>query len=163
MDVDGALAHHHVAAAGLGEQRVARDDAPGAAHQRDQDVELEPGELDRLALHGDLPRADVDLHVAHRQLLAHRLRARAAQHRAQPGQQLARAEGLGHVVVGAELEADHAVGLVALGGEHEDGDAALVADAPAAPRGRPCPGIITSSSTASKAPASSAWRPLGPS
>ena len=36
-----------------------------------------------------------------------------AEHGAQARQQLARAERLGDVVVGAELEPDHAVGLVA--------------------------------------------------
>jgi hypothetical protein len=47
--------------------------------------------------------------------------ARAAQDDLDAGQQLARAEGLGQVVVGAHLQAHDAVGLVAACGEHHDG------------------------------------------
>jgi hypothetical protein len=39
----------------------------------------------------------------------------------------ARAEGLGEIVVGAQLEAHHAVGLVDAAGEHDDRDGGLVA------------------------------------
>ena len=45
--------------------------------------------------------------------------ARAAQDRADARDELAGAERLDDVVVGAELEAEHAVGLVAAGGEHD--------------------------------------------
>ena len=44
----------------------------------------------------------------------------AAQHGAHPGDELPGAEGLDHVVVGAELEADDAVGLVVARREHDD-------------------------------------------
>ena len=54
-----------------------------------------------------------------------------AQHRAQPGQQLARRERLGDVVVGAQLEPHDAIGLVPARGQHDDGHLALLADAPA--------------------------------
>ena len=49
-----------------------------------------------------------------------RQRARAAQHRADAGEELARHEGLGEVVVGAHLEADDAVHILAARGEHQD-------------------------------------------
>ena len=52
----------------------------------------------------------------------------AAQDRADAGGHLAGAEGLDDVVVGAQLEADHAVGLVAAGGEHDDRDLRVAAD-----------------------------------
>ena len=58
-----------------------------------------------------------------RQLLGERVGLGAPQHRAQPGQQLARRERLGDVVVGAELEPDHAIGLVAARGQHDHRDA----------------------------------------
>ena len=48
------------------------------------------------------------------------LRAGAAQQGAHARQQLARAEGLGQVVVGAELQPHHAVGLFGAAGEHQD-------------------------------------------
>ena len=47
-------------------------------------------------------------------------RLRAPQDGAHPRQQLARVERLGQVVVGAELEPDDLVDVVALGGEHDD-------------------------------------------
>ena len=43
----------------------------------------------------------------------------AAQDRPDPGDELARAERLGQVVVGAELEAEQLVQLVVAGGEHD--------------------------------------------
>ena len=47
-----------------------------------------------------------------------------AQDRLDPQDQLPGGEGLDHVVVGAELQADDAVHLLGLGGEHEDRDVA---------------------------------------
>ena len=46
--------------------------------------------------------------------------APAAAHRPDAGHQLAEAERLHHVVVGAELEAEHPVELVGPGGQHDD-------------------------------------------
>ena len=59
--------------------------------------------------------------------LAH-LRVAAAEHGADARKQFARAERLGEVIVGAELEAHHPVGLVAPSGEHDDRDRRLVAE-----------------------------------
>jgi hypothetical protein len=47
----------------------------------------------------------------------------AAQHGADAGQQLARIARLGQVVVGAQFQADDAVGLLAHGRQHDDGGA----------------------------------------
>ena len=55
----------------------------------------------------------------------------APQHRLHPGDQLPRRERLRDVVVRAELEAEDAVDLVVAGGEHDDGQRAVGADAPA--------------------------------
>ena len=41
------------------------------------------------------------------------------------GQQFARVEGLAEVVVGADFEADDAVDVLALGGQHDDGRAVV--------------------------------------
>ena len=54
-----------------------------------------------------------------------------AEQRPDPRRQLAQAERLGHVVVGAELEPDHLVQLGILGREHHDRHARLGADDPA--------------------------------
>ena len=56
---------------------------------------------------------------------------RAAEQRADPGGQLAQAERLGDVVVGAELEADDLVELGILGRQHHDRHARLGPDDPA--------------------------------
>ncbi len=50
---------------------------------------------------------------------------------ADPGRQLAQAERLRHVVVGAQLEADDLVELRVLGGEHHDRHAGFRTDDPA--------------------------------
>jgi hypothetical protein len=51
-----------------------------------------------------------------------------AQDRSHPGGQLGRGEGLHHVVVGPQLEPEHAVGLPAPGGDQDHGDVARAAD-----------------------------------
>jgi hypothetical protein len=58
------------------------------------------------------------------------LDAAAAEHRADAGEQFARAEGLGEVVVGTEFETHHSVGLLAPPGEHDDRDRRFVPEVP---------------------------------
>ena len=53
---------------------------------------------------------------------------RPAQHGLQPGRQLARRERLRDVVVGADLEAEHAVDLLVARGQHHDREIGAVAD-----------------------------------
>ena len=48
--------------------------------------------------------------------------AGSAQYGPDAGKQLARVERLGHIVVGAELEADDAVGLAVAGGQENEGN-----------------------------------------
>ena len=58
----------------------------------------------------------------------------AAQHGPYPGEKLLGREGLDHVVVGADLEPEHAIDLVTLGGQHHDGQRGgrgILAEAPA--------------------------------
>ena len=78
-----------------------------------------------LARHGDLARREVDLEPAHAKLGGRRRRcgARPAKHGPHSGHELARVEGLGEIVVGAELEPDHFVHVFALGRQHDDGQA----------------------------------------
>jgi hypothetical protein len=57
----------------------------------------------------------------------------AAQHRPHAGEELARAEGLRQVVVGAELEAEHPVDLIALRGQHDDRHGGLASELPREP------------------------------
>ena len=74
----------------------------------------------------------------------------AAQHRLDAAAELAHRERLGDVVVGAELEAEHLVDLLGLGGEHDDRHGAARADLRGRRRSRPACGSITSSTTRSK-------------
>lgn len=64
---------------------------------------------------------------AQRAALRPHLPAAAAHRRTNALQQLTHAEGLGHVVVGAQLEAQHLVGLGGARGGHQDGYRALLA------------------------------------
>jgi hypothetical protein len=57
-------------------------------------------------------------HVRHRLVVL-----AAPQHGPDPGDQLAVAERLGHVVVGADLQPDHLVDLRVAGGDHDHGNA----------------------------------------
>jgi hypothetical protein len=54
-----------------------------------------------------------------------------AQHRPDTGEQFARAEGFGQVVVGADFEAEDAVGLTADRGQHDNRHPAASAQLPA--------------------------------
>ena len=116
MDVDGA---------GVGGERVAPDpfqdlvageDQALVADQVAEQLELTGGELHRAALEDDLVAGRVDGEAAQVSGARDRIRVGvgAAQDRLDPGDQLAGRERLGHVVVGAELEAEDLVGLLLL-------------------------------------------------
>ena len=82
-------------------------------------------QLDQAALHPDLEAVAVDLEVAGLERLAARpgpSAVRAAVDRPHAGHQLARREGLGDVVVGAHLEAEHLVAFLDAPGHHDHGD-----------------------------------------
>ena len=106
-------------------ERIAwRENAlPGMPREVQQDAVLGGGEVQRLPEQLHLPRERVDLEVA--DLDAGLLGGPAfdaAQDRLDAAHELARGERLGDVVVGAELEAEDAVDLVAARGQHDDGD-----------------------------------------
>ena len=65
--------------------------------------------------------AERDAHLFGRRRPGRRLRGLAPQHGVDARDQLARIEGLGEVVVGAHLEPDDAVGLLAPRRQHQDG------------------------------------------
>ena len=77
--------------------------------------------VQRLAVDGDHVPLDVydDRAVAQERMGLGAMRT--AQQRAHSGDHFVRAERLGDVVVGAELEPDDAVGFLGAGGEHDDG------------------------------------------
>ncbi len=98
--------------------------------------EIRAAEEELLAVLVEQPVADrVQPPVLESQYVAtaHLGELRAAQQGLDPRQQLARAERLAQVVVGTQFQADHPVGLVGTGGEHDDRHAgqALVGANPA--------------------------------
>src|SRR5262249_38051294 len=120
VDVDRAVERVEVLALERVVELLARQHAPRRPRQRGQELELGVGEGRAPSLDGDLARAEVDLQAAGAEA-----RGRgdvAAEHRADARQELARVERLGQVVVGADLEPDDLVHVLALGGEHQDGD-----------------------------------------
>ena len=90
-------------------------------------------------------------------------RPRPAQERLDARHQLARAEGLGQVVVGTDGEADDPVDLLAPRGEHQHVGVGERADLPARPRRRRGPGSITSRTTTSGEEVRARSSPGGPS
>ena len=102
---------------------------PGIAGERGEEVELPGPQAEIPAGDGRLAPARVDPERAdlHRPPAAGR-HVGPAEDRLDPGDQRPRVEGLGHVVVGAELEAHDRVDVVVACREHQDGRVASAAD-----------------------------------
>src|SRR5438093_227175 len=124
VDVDGPRLHEAIPAPHRVQQLLAAEDAPGRAGQDREQLELLGGEVHRVAFHADLEAVAVDLELAdlHVRLLLGVAGTGAAGDRADAGEQLARRERLGHVVVGAHLEAEDLVTLLDAAGDHDHGD-----------------------------------------
>ena len=136
MDVDAAVEGFERLAAQPVHQLLARHHPAGVRRERAQHVELVAGQRARLAAEGGPARRGLDLQPAE----AHdfpitRTRAAVAactaEDRADAREELAGVEGLGKVVVGAELQADDPIGVVAPRGEHEYRHPGARADPPA--------------------------------
>src|SRR5471032_672437 len=133
MDVDVAVEARHRPAQSLLGQDVLADRLTGMARQHFEQIEFGAGQFQRGAgpcgaalfrPHGQL--ADLQ-RAGRRGVLRHSLRA--AQDGADARRQLARRARLGHVIVGAQFQADDAVGVVAAAGQHQDRQLAARADA----------------------------------
>ena len=119
------------------DQLVARQHALRRAEQHHQQAEFAVAQRHGLAaLRREAPGVEVQLPAVEAiganalgASLAH-FGAAPAQHRADARQELARAERLGEVVIGAELEAHDAVGFLVAPGEHDDRDLRFVAQSP---------------------------------
>ena len=133
-DVDG---DRRVVAEGpaphLGEQLLPGERPARVADQEPQQVELPHRERQLGPAGGHHVAGTVDHEVAVHQARRVGLRAlpRPTQHRVDAQHQLPRAERLGDVVVGAQLQAHHPVRLGAQGGQHDDRDVAGLAEGPA--------------------------------
>src|SRR5688572_396821 len=123
MHVDGArVAGKRVAPDAL-EQLVAREYEAFVVEQLPEQVELLGRELDLLLADLHLAAAGVDRELTVMELLldvAATLGRSAAENTLDPRDELTRVEGLGQVVVGADLEPDDLVDVLVAGGEHQD-------------------------------------------
>ena len=125
MGVDGARGDIDLEAPHVLQQHLAGLDAATTGHQRREQAKLERGERNRLVVDPDLMPLEVDAQAVELRLLdAGRLGCATTKDRPDPQEQLAHAKGLGHVVVGPELEADDAIDLLTARADHDDGDLA---------------------------------------
>ena len=140
--VDAALGDVRVAAPDPLHQRFAAEHDAAVAGEQVEQVELVRRELDLAVVEPRVAPRRIDVEPCtddrpgcdrRRGRLATRA---AAQQRAHARDELAHAERLRQVVVGAALEAEHLVGLFAPRREHQDRDVAVHA-ARAGSRGRP--------------------------
>ena len=104
--------------AGEIEQLLAGEDALRPFDESEKDIELGGAQIDQragrrvelAARHIEAPAGELVHPIGAGRCAGHR-NGDASQHRTDAGEQLARAEGLRQVVVGAHFEADDAVGL----------------------------------------------------
>src|SRR5260221_10772823 len=134
LHVDGAVEDLVVVQPRKVQQLVSGENTLRRCKQRHEQAELAVGERDLATVgRGETTRAQVELPAVEAvganslgPRLA-RLGPAAAQHGPDAREQLARAAGLGEVIVGGDLESDHAVGLVLAASEDDDRQARLLA------------------------------------
>ncbi len=128
MDVDRAGPGGCGVAPHLRQQVLTREDPAWPAAQELQQVELGRRQVDGLPVGDHSSARRVDSHPADdiHPLLRACVGAAPAQHSLDAGNELARAERLGQVVVGPKLEAKNPVDLVVTGGHEQDGSPVTV-------------------------------------
>ena len=114
--------------------------SPRCSSEIDEQVEFLAGHGHLAPALEHLPCLDLDADDAKGQGLRLAPRTWPTQHRVDARHQLAHGEGLGDVVIGAQLQSPHAVGLLRACGEHDHGNvdataAQLMAHVPAAHTG----------------------------
>src|SRR5207244_9557914 len=118
------------------DQALSRQQAPLPEEKELQELELLRSQLEGPTSNGGLVVVGIDLdRAAGEAALGRRLRRRGNRRTPELGpdarHELPHRERLGHVVVGAQLQASHLVGLGVLGSQHDDGDGLLRQDTPA--------------------------------
>src|SRR5919106_5427502 len=126
MDVDRARLDEAIAPPHRIQQLLAAEHATRGGGQDGEQLELLGGELDGPAFQPDLEALAVDLEVADLDvaLALAAVPAAAPDDRPHARQELAWRERLGHVVVGAHLEAEDLVAFLDPAGHHDHGDRA---------------------------------------
>jgi len=135
VDIDGTVdAVVKALAEGL-DQLLAGFDAAAGAGEGEEEIELEGGELEGQIVEGGEVGGGIDAEGTDDEIGLGLAGGRgggagiAPDDGAEAGEELAGGECLGEIIIGAHLEADDTVGLIAPGGEHEDGDLGTGADA----------------------------------
>src|SRR5262249_25845070 len=134
---DAAAGDERVAAPDLRQERLAAEHDAGVRRQQMQQPELLVGELHLAAVDADTPARRIDLDAVDQDRRLGRIvsrgrggLARAAEQRTRARHQFADAGRLRQVVVGAALEAEHLVALLAPCGQHQNRDVLVLTAAP---------------------------------
>ena len=105
---------------------------PWCPGERGEDLELDVGQAHRAPADMDIALVEVDAQVARLDRLLTLVlglgQRGPAEDRLDAAAELPDGEGLRDVVVGAQLQAEHLVDLLGLGGQHDDGHGAAGAD-----------------------------------
>jgi hypothetical protein len=132
VDVERLRGAEPVRIPDLVDEPLPRHDAARLAQEQLEELELLAGQIQILPIHARCATRRVqrncpDLQRARSLDLCHRPLADPPQDSADARGDLTGAERLHDVVVGAELEADDAIGLLTAGGEHDDRDLGVLA------------------------------------
>ena len=130
MDVDGSGFDVDVRAPDGVQQLFAAEHPTRVLHEVVQQAEFRGTKVDFGARAADAVGDAVDDDVAVVDAVVSQTRTDAAQYGADAGDQLGHRERLGHIVVGAGVEAAHAVRLLAARGQHDDRQVAGLGLAP---------------------------------
>src|SRR5467141_2211899 len=113
MDVDSPGLDVNIMAPDRVEQLLAREDSPRVPQEMTQESKFRRTEMDRFAGARYPVRGEIHRHVGEMQHLLHRARLGSPDHRAQSGDEFARAERLDDIVVRTAVEPAHSVALFA--------------------------------------------------
>src|SRR5687767_4229188 len=118
--VDDAVGDKRVGSPCVADQLGARENAAARANESLQQPEFQRRQRHRFAATPDFGSIEIDVGVANPDRRRRGVGLAAPQQRRNPGAQLANAERLGHVVVGAGLEAQHLLGFLRARRQHQD-------------------------------------------
>ena len=125
MGVDRAVESFEIISENAGDEMLSAEDATGLCHEDAQDADLGWRELDALAIDFCDVLGDVDCDAVDGEDLGASVFLEThgpPEHSADAGCELTWTEGLGHVIVGANVRAREPVLLFDASGEHDDGD-----------------------------------------
>src|ERR1700734_4208293 len=120
VHVDGTVERRGLAIVQTFHQPVARHHPPGISHELFQDIELESGHFNRLAIGGDLARAGVQRHSVDLHASAVYFILRAPQDGPDARRQFTGIERLWKIIVSPEFETHNAIHVLAARSQHKN-------------------------------------------